>query len=184
MMASSSSYAETPAATICLAFPTPPESSLGTPHHFVLNNILQYLCKCAQTHKSPISKKMNLLNIAINPTLYGHYSGSKAYPNADYPFPTKVANVPNYSGSTDTNDGTNVKVTHRKALKQCNDVINMNPPSLALSSTLSWLPSNNTTSRSGWKTPTLFFARCLPGLWRSMAAHLRTTVKAIALSWP
>jgi hypothetical protein len=53
-------------------------------------------------------------------------SGGKAYPGADYPFPTKVADVPNYSGCTNTNDRTNVKVTHGMALKQRNDVINMN----------------------------------------------------------
>jgi hypothetical protein len=128
MMASSSSYAETLAATMRLAFPTPPELSLGTPNLFVLNNLLQYLCKCAQTHKSPISKKMNLLYVAINPTLYGHYSGGKAYPNWDYPFPTKVADVPNYSGCTDTNNRANVKVTHGMALKQFNNIINMNSP--------------------------------------------------------
>jgi hypothetical protein len=91
-----------------LAFPTPPKSSLVTPNHFVLNDLLQYLCKCAQTHKSPISKMMNLLYVAINHTLYGHYSGSKAYPNADYPFPSKVVDVPNYSGCTDTNNCANV----------------------------------------------------------------------------
>jgi hypothetical protein len=126
MMASSSSYAEIPAAIMRLAFPTPPESSLGTPNLFVLNNFLQYLCKCAQTHKSPISKKMNLLYLAINHTLYSHYSGSKAYPNADCPFPPKVVDLPNYSGCTDTNDHANVKATHGMALKQCNKVINMN----------------------------------------------------------
>jgi hypothetical protein len=60
-----------------LAFPTPPKSSLGTPNLFFLNDLLQYLCKCAQTHKSPISKKMNLLYVAINPTLYGHYSRAR-----------------------------------------------------------------------------------------------------------
>jgi hypothetical protein len=109
-----------------LAFPTPPESSLGTPNLFVLSNLLQYLCKYAQTHKSPISKKMNLLYVAINPTLCGHYSGGKAYPDADYPCPTEVADVPNYSGCTDTNDRANVKVTHGMALKQHNNVINMN----------------------------------------------------------
>ncbi len=81
-----------------LAFSTPPESSLGTPNLFVLNNLLQYLFKCAQTHKSPSSKKMNLLYDAIDPTLYGHYSGGEAHPDADYPFPLKVADVPNYSG--------------------------------------------------------------------------------------
>ncbi len=92
-----------------LAFPTPPKPSFGTPNLFVLNNLLQYLCKCAQTHKSPISKKMNLLYVAIDPTLYRHYSGSKAYSNADYPFPPEVADVPNYSGCTDTNNHANVK---------------------------------------------------------------------------
>jgi hypothetical protein len=125
-MASSSSYTETPAATMRLAFPTPLEPSLGTPNLFILNDLLQYLCKCAQTHKSPISKKMNLLFVAINPTLYGQYSGGKTYPDADYPFPTKVAVVPYYSGCTDTNNRANVKVTHGMALKQCNDIINMN----------------------------------------------------------
>ncbi len=109
---SSSSYAETPAATMHLASSTPTKLSLGTPNLFVLNNLLQYLCKCAQTHKSPISKKMNLLYIVIDPTLYGHLSGSKAYPDADYPLRPKVADVPNYSGCTNTNDCANVKVTH------------------------------------------------------------------------
>jgi hypothetical protein len=125
-MASSSSYADSPAATMRLAFPTPLKLSLGTPNLFVLNNLLQYFCKCAQTHKSPISKKMNLLYVAIDPTLYGHYSDGKAYPNADYPFPLEVADVPNYSGCTDANDCTNIKVTHGMALKQRNNIINMN----------------------------------------------------------
>jgi hypothetical protein len=102
-MASSLSYAETPAASMRLTFPTPPEPSFGTPNLFILNDLLQYLCKCAQTYKSPISKKMNLLYVAINPTLYRHYSGIKAYPNSDYPFPPEVVDVPNYSGCTNTN---------------------------------------------------------------------------------
>ena len=68
-MSSSSAFLETLAATMHLAFPKPLDPSLGTPNHFVLNNLLQYMCKCAQTHKSPISKKMNLLYVAIDPTL-------------------------------------------------------------------------------------------------------------------
>jgi hypothetical protein len=109
-----------------LAFPTPPKLSLGTPNLFVLNDLLQYLCKCAQTHKSPISKKMSLLYVAINPTLHGHYSGGEAYPNADYSFPLKAADVPNYSGYTSTNNCANIKVTYGMVLNQRNDVINMN----------------------------------------------------------
>ncbi len=53
---------------------------MGTPTLFVLNNLLQYMCKCAQMHKSTISKKMNLLYVVINPDLYKHYAGNKAYP--------------------------------------------------------------------------------------------------------
>jgi hypothetical protein len=95
-MASSLSYAETPAASMRLVS-TPPKPSLHTPNFFVLNNFLDYLCKCAQTHKSPISKKINLLYIAIYPTLYRNFSSGKAYPNADYSFPPEVVDVPNYS---------------------------------------------------------------------------------------
>ncbi len=98
-MSSSSSYAEILAANIPLAFPTPPKPSLGTLNLFVLNNFLQYLCKCAQTHKSPVSKKMNLPYIASDPTLYKHYSSGKANPDANYPFPPEVTNIPNKVGA-------------------------------------------------------------------------------------
>ncbi len=96
--------------------PNTTQIKLVTPNLFVLNDLL-WLCKCAQTHKSPTSKKVNLLFVAINPTLYGHYSGSKAYPDAEYPFPLEVVDVPNYSGCTDTNNCANIKVTHGMALK-------------------------------------------------------------------
>ena len=67
-MSSPAAYMETPVATMRLAFPKPPDPSLGTPNLFVLNDLLQYMCKCAETHKSPISKKKNLLYIAIDDT--------------------------------------------------------------------------------------------------------------------
>ncbi len=69
---------------------------------------------------------MILLYIAIDPTLYSHYSTGEAYPDADYLPPPEIADVPNYSGCANTNDHTNIKVTHGMALKQRNDVINMN----------------------------------------------------------
>ena len=77
-------------------------------------------------HKSPISKKMNLLYVAIDDTLYAHYSGGKAYPDANYPFPPKPNNVPDYTGAIDTNACTAIKMMHRLAQKQCNDIVNMN----------------------------------------------------------
>ena len=125
-MSSSASYVETPAATMRLAFPKPPDLSLGTPNLFVLNNLLQYMCKCTQTHKSPISKKMNLLYVAIDDTLYAHYADGEAYPNADYPFPPEVADVPDYTGAIDANARAAIKMMHGLAQKRCNDVVNMN----------------------------------------------------------
>ena len=126
-MSTSAAYIETPAATMRSAFPKPPDPSLGTPNLFVLNDVLQYMCKCAQTHKSPISKKMNLLYVTIDETLYAHYAGGKAYPNDDYPFPDKPADVPDYTGAIDANAHTAIKMTHPMAQKRRNDdVINMN----------------------------------------------------------
>jgi hypothetical protein len=69
---------------------------------------------------------MNLLYAAINPTLYSHYSSYEAYPDANSPFPPEIVGVPNYTGFAGTNNHANAKVTHGMALKQCNNVINMN----------------------------------------------------------
>jgi hypothetical protein len=123
---SSTSYAEASAATMRAAFPAPSEATLGTPTLFVLNNLLQYTCKCTQMHKSTISKKMNLLYVAVNPDLYKHYAGSEAYPVDCYPFPANVPDVPDYAGSIDSNDCTVRKCTHGMALKKRNNVVNIN----------------------------------------------------------
>ncbi len=80
-------YAETSSATMRAGFPTPPEPTLGAPNLFILNDLLQHICKFAQTHKSTISKKMNLLYVTVDPGLYTHYSAGEAYPINDYPFP-------------------------------------------------------------------------------------------------
>ncbi len=77
---SAHAYTETSSATMCTGFPTPPEPTLGAPTLFIMNNVLQYICKCAQTHKSTISKKMNLLYLAVDPSLYTYYSAGKVYP--------------------------------------------------------------------------------------------------------
>jgi hypothetical protein len=123
---SSTSYAETSAATMQAAFPAPPEATLGTPTLFVLNDLLQYMCKCAQMHKSTIFKKMNLPYVTVNPDLYKHHAGNKAYPVDCYPFPPDVPNVLGYAGSIDSNECAAWKCTHGMALKKRNDVVNMN----------------------------------------------------------
>jgi hypothetical protein len=123
---SSTSYAEIPAATMQAAFPAPPEATLGTPTLFVLNDLLQYMCKCVQMHKSTISKKMNLLYVTVNPDLYKHYACNEAYPVDCYPFPANVPDMPDYAGTIDLNDHATRKCTHGMALKKRNDIINMN----------------------------------------------------------
>ena len=107
-------------------FPTPPEPTLGAPNLFILNDLLQYICKCAQTHKSTISKKMNLLYVAVDPGLYTHYSAGEAYPANNYPFPDDVDEVPNFSACNNNNDRAAAKITHAILLKTHNDVVNMN----------------------------------------------------------
>jgi hypothetical protein len=105
-------YAETSSATMCAAFPTPPKPTLGAPNLFILKNLLQYIRKCAQTHKSTISKKMSLLYVAVDPGLYTHYSAGEADPANNYPFPDKVDEVPNFSACNNDNNHAAAKITH------------------------------------------------------------------------
>ncbi len=84
------------------------------------------MCECAQTHKSTISKKMDLLYVAINPNLYKHYAGNKAYPVDCCPFPANVPNMPGCASSIDSNNCAVRKCTHRMALKKHNNIVNMN----------------------------------------------------------
>jgi hypothetical protein len=93
--------------------PTTPEPTLGAPSLFILNDLLQYICKCTQMHKSTISKKMNLLYIAMDPSLYTHLSANKAYPYADYPFPNKnVDEVPSIATCNNNKEHTAAIITH------------------------------------------------------------------------
>ncbi len=107
-------------------FPTPPEPTLGAHNLFILNYLLQYICKCAQTHKSTISKKMNLLYVVVDPGLYTHYSAGEAYPTNNYPFSDKVDEVPNFSVCNNNNNRATPKMTHAMLLKTRNNVVNMN----------------------------------------------------------
>jgi hypothetical protein len=69
---------------------------------------------------------MNLLYVAIVDTLYAHYAGGEAYPDADYPFPNEPGDVPVYTGAIDANARAAIKTTHAMAEKRRNDLINMN----------------------------------------------------------
>jgi hypothetical protein len=119
-------YAEMSSPTMRAGFPTPPEPTLGAHNLFILNYLLQYICKCAQTHKSTISKKMNLLYVVVDPGLYTHYSAGEAYPTNNYPFSDKVDEVPNFSVCNNNNNRATPKMTHAMLLKTRNNVVNMN----------------------------------------------------------
>jgi hypothetical protein len=55
-----------------------------------------------------------------------HYSAGEAYPTNNYPFPTDVDEVPNFSACNNNNDRTTAKITHVILLKTRNDFVNMN----------------------------------------------------------
>jgi hypothetical protein len=123
---SSHAYAETSSANMCAGFPTPPEPTLGATNLFILNNQLQYICKCAKTHKCTISKKINLLYMAVGPSLYAHYSAGKSYPQDMYSFPDNVNEMPNFTACTNDNEHAAAKILDTILLKMHNHVINMN----------------------------------------------------------
>jgi hypothetical protein len=47
-------------------------------------------------------------------TLYAHYAGGEAYPNADYPFPDKPDDVPDYTGTINANAHAAINVAKRQ----------------------------------------------------------------------
>jgi hypothetical protein len=68
-------------------------------------------------HKSTISKKMNLLYVAVSPSLYTHYSTGKAYPHDMYPFSNNINEVHNFSACTNDNERAAAKIMHAILLK-------------------------------------------------------------------
>jgi hypothetical protein len=123
---SAHAYAETSSATMHAGFSTPLEHTLGAPNLFILNNVLQYICKCTQTHTSTISKKMNLLYVAVYPSLYTHYSAGEVYSQDMYPFPDNVDEVPDFTACTNNIKWAAAKILHTNLLKMRNNIINMN----------------------------------------------------------
>jgi hypothetical protein len=77
-------------------------------------------------HKSTIFKKMNLLYVAADPSLYTHYSANKAYPHDMYPCPDNVNEVPNFTTYTNDYECAAAKILHAMLLKTQNNVVNMN----------------------------------------------------------
>jgi len=83
------------------AFPTPPEHLrvIGTLTLTDFIQILIFIARCAQTHKSTISPNMNLLYVAVPPGVYAHYT-REAYPHGMYPYTPRPLDVPNFAEPT------------------------------------------------------------------------------------
>jgi len=109
------------------AFPTPPEHLrfIGTPTLTDFVQILIFIARCAQTHKSTISPNMNLLYVAVPPGVYAHYT-REAYPYGMYPYPPRPLDVPNFAGANGGTARENIKIQHALEVKRYTDVQNMN----------------------------------------------------------
>ncbi len=146
---SSHAYTETSSATMCSGFPTPPKPKKGAPNLFILNDLLQYICKCAQMHKSTTSKKMKLFYVTVDPSLYTHYSASKAYPQDMYPFPFNMDEVPDFTACINDNECTAPKFCTQFYLN-CATMLSTWMPCLSTPSTASsWQHSSYFTSKRG-----------------------------------
>jgi hypothetical protein len=180
---SSHTYTETSSATMRAGFPTPPEPTLGAQNLFILNNLLQYICKCAQVHKSTISKKMNLLYVAVDPSLYTHFSAGKAYPHIVYPFSNNVIEGPNYTACTNNNERTVAKITHAILLKMRNDIINMNTVLINILLSLILMVFKLLYEQEQMMTPNAVFQQCLISLSSSMDALWPKIARPIRWQW-
>lgn len=68
---------------------------------------------------------MNLLYVAVPPSVYQHYT-AEAYPLGMYPYPPRPTDVPNLVGASGNNERENRKIAHAIEVKRYTDVQNMN----------------------------------------------------------
>jgi hypothetical protein len=120
-----SALKETPLTSMKTAFPTAPEPVQGIPTLQSLIELMLHMCWCAQTHKTPASKDMNMLFCATVPDLFAFFT-KEAYPNEFFPFPKEVEEVPDFTNCTDDNQRETLKLTHALARKTRADIITMN----------------------------------------------------------
>jgi hypothetical protein len=107
------------------AFPTATEPIQGIPTLASLINLMLHMRRCAQTHKTPPSTRMNMLFCAASPGLYSFFT-TETYPASFFPFPTEVDAVPDFSGCTTDNKRETLKSTHALARKTHSGIVTMN----------------------------------------------------------
>jgi hypothetical protein len=120
-----STLTETSLVDMKAGFPPAPEPIQGIPNLQSLIDLLFYMCRCSQTHRSPASATMNLLFCAAPKDVYTFLT-KEAYPTAFAPFPPMVLDVPNFSTCNDKNKRNTTRSTHALAKKTQADIITMN----------------------------------------------------------
>jgi hypothetical protein len=120
-----SALTETSLASMKAAFPTAPKLVQGIPTLQSLFELMLQMCQCAQTHKTPASKDMNMLFCAAVLDLYAFFT-KEAYPSTFFPFPKEVEEVPDFNNCMDNNQHEMLKLTHALAKKTRGDIVTMN----------------------------------------------------------
>jgi hypothetical protein len=87
-----SALTETSLTSMKVAFPTASKPVQGILMLQSLIELMLHMCRCAQTHKTPASKDMNMLFCAATPDLYAFFT-KEAYPTTFFPFPKEVEEV-------------------------------------------------------------------------------------------
>ncbi len=106
-------------------FPSAPKPIQGIPNLQSLIKLLFHLCRCAQTHRLPASKAMNLLFCACPENVYGFFTADP-YPTNFAPFPPVIDKVPDYTGCVDDNDCVLKCAKHALNKKTRADIVTMN----------------------------------------------------------
>jgi hypothetical protein len=120
-----SALIETSLTSMKTAFPTAPNPVQGILMLQSLIELMLHMCRCAQTHKTPASKDMNMLFCAAAPDLYAFFT-KEAYLREFFPFPKEVEELPDFKNCMDDNQRETLKSTHALAKKTRADIVTMN----------------------------------------------------------
>ncbi len=120
-----SGLTETSLTSMKLAFPLAPDPIQGIPMLGPLIDLMLHICRCSQTHKTPASATMNMLFCAASPGLYSFFT-NKPYPTDFFPFPTRVATIPDFAACTSDNERKSLKATHTHDRNTRADIVTMN----------------------------------------------------------
>jgi hypothetical protein len=120
-----SALMETSLTSMKTAFPTAPEPVQEIPTLQSLIELMLHMCWCAQTHKTPTSKDMNMLFCAAAPDLYAFFK-KEAYPKELFPFPKEVEEVPDFKNCTNNNQRETLKSMQALAKKTRVDIVTIN----------------------------------------------------------